>query len=67
MSEQIYLMDNESLQEAIINTNAMLKACPSQEPWRYEKLKAHFQELLTNQMSRARLAVYQIDRDANAI
>ncbi len=58
MSEHVYLMTNEALQDAIINTNVMLKVCPTNDTWRHDKLKRHFQELLENQKSRAKLAVY---------
>lgn len=64
MSGHMYLMDNNCLQDAITNTNEMLKTCPTNEPWRHDILKKHFQALIECQNKRSKLVVYNIDEDA---
>jgi hypothetical protein len=55
MSELLHFMSNNELQDAIVQTNAMVKSCAS-DAQRMPLLQKHLESLLETQKSRASMA-----------
>ncbi len=55
MSELLHLMSNSELQDAIVQTNAMVKGCDPAAK-RMHLLQQHLESLMESQKSRASMA-----------